>query len=71
MTAQEISIQDLQGANETLTLLVDTLRQLRSHGISPQPEVMVASVIEDDSAMRALARASLLLVVAIQRLADR
>ena len=67
-----IQTRDLQGANTTLDLLVSTLRELRSQGVSPPIEDMVRAAIEDDdNAMLALARTSLLLVVAIQRLADQ
>ena len=65
-----ISTNDLEGANDTLSLLVNTLRQLREHGVNPELDVMVQAIIEDDDVWHALARCSLLLSLALQRLAD-
>jgi len=71
MSEFAISTTDLDGANKTLNVLVDTLRQLRASGVQPAVEDMVTAAIKDDTdPMVALARVSLQLVVAIQRLAD-
>lgn len=70
MTENVISTADLAGANQTLDLLVAQLRELRSRGIQPSTEELVRACVEDDTAMRALARVSLLLTLALQRLAD-
>jgi hypothetical protein len=69
-----VSNADLAGAIDTVDRLVDALRELQAHGIAPGVEEMALASItdgDDNDPLLVLARVSLLLAVALQRLASQ